>query len=296
MAGAARILKERSMLADIAVGVALASFAFICLYPFYYILIYSISIPKEAAKGILFFPRGFTMENYRQLFLQHNILMAAFVSVARTIVGTAVTVCCTSLFAFLLTQQKLRFRKQIYSMLVVTLFLNVGLIPWYMMMTKLGLKNNFLLYILPYAVGAFYLILIKTYMEQLPLALQESAMIDGANPFTIYLKIIMPVCAPVIATVAIFSAVDQWNTWMDNFYLVTDPKLQTLQLVLLTFMTDRASQMTSAASRMNMAKITVTPTSIRMAITMVVTFPVLIVYPLFQKHFVKGILIGAVKG
>jgi putative aldouronate transport system permease protein len=284
------------ILADAAITAALVSFAFICLYPLYYILIYSISLPKEAAKGLSLLPRGFTLENYRQLFLQGNLLSALMVSLARTTIGPVLTVFCTALFAYLLTQPKLRFKKAIYRMVVVTMYLNAGLIPWYLTMTRLGLRNNFLIYVLPSAVGAFGLILVKTYMEQTPPSLQESATIDGAGPFLVFYKIMLPICRPVLATVAIFAAVDQWNTWMDNFYLVTDRNLQTLQLLLLTFLTDRASQTTSTASRMNMSKVTVTPTSIRMTMTMIVTLPVLFVYPVFQRHFMKGILIGAVKG
>lgn len=274
----------------------LTVYALICVYPFYYIFIYSISIPNEAMKGIYLLPRGLTMENYRQLFIQNNILLAALVSVSRTVVGTAVTLFCTSFFAFLLTQDKLRYRRAMYRLVVMTMYLSAGLIPWYMTMKLLGLKNSFLLYVLPYAIVAFYLVLIKTYIEQLPHALQESAMIDGAGPFTIFRRIIMPVCTPVLATVAIFTAVDQWNTWVDNFYLVDAPHLLTLQLMLLTFMTDQASQLTSLTARMSHARVSITPTSVRMTITMIVTLPILVVYPVFQKHFVKGILIGAIKG
>lgn len=276
--------------------VLLSLYALLCVYPFYYILIYSISIPNEAMKGIFLFPRGFTMENYMQLFTQNNILRSAFVSVSRTIVGTFTTVFCTSFFAYLLTQDKLKFRKSIYRLVVMTMYINAGLIPWYMTMKILGLKNSFLLYVLPSAIVAFYLVLIKTYIEQLPGSLQESAMIDGAGPFRIFIRIIMPICIPVLATVAIFTAVDQWNAWIDNFYLVDIPELQTLQLLLLTFMTGQASQLTSMTARLNMKTITVTPTSIRMTITMIVTLPILVVYPVFQRYFVKGILIGAIKG
>ena len=146
----------------------LTIFAIMCLYPFYYIFIYSISIPNEAASGVYLLPRGFTLENYKQLFIQDDILHAAFITIARTVIGASLTVFFTSVFAFILTQQKLRFRKAIYRLVIMTMYINAGLIPWYTTMKLLGLKNNFLLYVLPSAIGAFYLILVKTYIEQLP--------------------------------------------------------------------------------------------------------------------------------
>jgi len=288
-----------SKIAQICIVIGLTIVALICSYPFYYILIYSVSIPSEAVRGVYWIPAGFTMQNYIEIFRQNDILHAAFISVSRTILGTALGVFCTSLFAFLLTQQRLRFRMAIYRLVVVTMFLNAGLIPWYVTMVKLGFKNNFLLYIIPSAIGAFYLILVKTYMEQIPPALQEAAMIDGAGPFKIYYKIIFPVSMPVIATIAIFMAVDQWNTWLDNFYLADIAQLQTLQKLLLGYLADQQAMVMSAMSKMQQQSsnsVKVTPTSIRMTITMVVMLPVLLIYPIFQKYFVKGIMIGAVKG
>lgn len=275
--------------------IILTLFGLVCLYPFYYILIYSVSLPQEAYKGIYFLPQGFTVQNYKQIFEQSNVVLAAFVSASRAVVGTALTIFCTSYFAFLLIHPKLKFRKVIYRLLVFTMYVSSGLIPWYTNMLRLGLKNSFALYILPSAIGGFYLILIKTYMEQLPPSLQESAMMDGAGPIKIFIRIILPLCTPVLATVAIFSAVDQWNSWTDNFYLVDVKNLQTLQLLLLTYMRDQVSQLT-ALTMLTKKGITATPMSIRMTITMVVSLPILLVYPIFQKYFVKGIMLGAVKG
>ena len=273
----------------------LTLFAFTCLYPFYYIFIYSVSISQEAYKGIYFMPIGFTLENYSAILKQSNVAMAAFISAARAVVGMSVTVFCTSLFAYILAQPKVKFKKAMYRMVLFSMYVNAGLIPWYMTMKFLGLKNTFLLYVIPSAVGVFYLILVKTYIEQLPASVHESAMIDGAGPFRIFIRIIFPLCMPVLATVAIFSAVDQWNAWTDNFYLCDNKNLQTLQLLLLTYMTDQASRMTTLAIQ-TQNKHVVTPFSIRMTITMIVSLPILLVYPIFQKYFVKGIMIGAVKG
>lgn len=273
----------------------LSLFSLACLYPFYYIFIYSISVSKDTYKGVYFLPVGFTLQNYVNIFQQNNIALAAFISVARTVLGLALTVFCTAFFAYLLAQPKMKFRKLTYRLIVFTMYVNSGLIPWYMTMKALGLKNNFLLYIIPTAIQAFYLILIKTYIEQLPPSLQESAMIDGAGPVKVFIRIILPLCVPVLATVAIFSAVDQWNSWTDNFYLCDIKTLQTLQLLLLNYMTDKTAEITTKTLMLSQ-RVEITPFSIRMTITMIVTLPVLLIYPIFQKYFVKGIMIGAVKG
>jgi len=268
-----------------------------CLYPFYYIFIYSISNPGEVAKGgMYFFPKGFTLHNYIELFKLQSMGMAALVSISRTVVGTIITIFATSMFAYALTKPNLRFRKFMYRVTLSSMYLSAGIIPWYVTMKSLGLKDSFLLYVIPSAISAFYLVLIKTYIEQLPSSLEESAMIDGAGVTTIFTRIILPLCVPVLAVIAIFSAVGQWNTWTDNFFLA--PNLPTLQLVLLTYLTDQSSNMVALQSNMrtNMTVMEVTPRSIRMAITMVVTLPIIFVYPFFQRYFISGIMLGAVKG
>jgi putative aldouronate transport system permease protein len=167
-------------------------------------------------------------------------------------------------------------------------------------MVRLGMKNSFLAYILPSAVVVFFVILIKTYIEQIPKELDESARMDGAGPLRIFASIVLPLCGPILATIAIFSAVNQWNAWQDNLYLVSNPKLQTLQFVLLRYLADQTANMMAIKARTSSAidvtVVELTPTSIRMTITMIVTLPILFVYPFFQRYFVSGIMIGAVKG
>jgi putative aldouronate transport system permease protein len=288
--------RNRITIGDALILIGMSFYAVICLYPFYYAFIYSISDPNLVVRGVYILPAGLSLHNYVSLFKQNNILGAAVISIARTALGSVITVFFTSLFAFILIQDKLRFRKFIYRTVVVTMYVSATLIPWYLLMVRLGLKNNFLLYIIPSAINAFYLILVKTYMESIPVSLQESAFMDGAGAFRIFRSIIFPVSRPILATVLIFAAVDQWNTWTDNFYLASIPSLQTLQLLLLTFLSDQASFVQSAMAKSTMKAPTVTPNSIRMAITMIVTLPVLLVYPIFQRHFVKGIMLGAIKG
>ena len=267
------------------------------LYPFWYIFIYSISNPALAGgAGALLWPLGLSFDNYITLFTQANIMHAAFISVSRTVLGTVGGVFCCALFAYLLTKDILPLRKVMYKSLVITMYLSSGLIPWYIVMRMLGLKDNFLLYILPSLVSAFNVILIKTYIESISPALEESAFIDGAGYFTIFRKIIFPLSKPVIATVAIFTAVGQWNSWTDNMFLANTKELQTLQLLLYTYIVAAEANLAAVKNQLNKLHIFVTPTSIKMTITMIVTLPIIIVYPMLQRYFTKGIMLGAVKG
>lgn len=273
-------------------------FTLLCLYPFYYILIYSLSDPQQALKGVTLVPRGFTFLNYDTIFRLDNMLHSFYISAARTVIGTILTVLCCSWFAYAVTIKELYFRKLIYRLLVVTMYFNAGIIPWYLTMKELGLKNSFFLYIIPSAISAFNVILLKTFIEQLPKPLEESAMIDGAGYFRIFCQIIFPLSMPIVATIAVFASVGQWNTWMDNFFLVSDDRLETLQLILYNYLT-QAQQIVNSSNMQSLSRgvaAKVSPESIRVTVTMVVTVPVMLVYPFLQRYFVKGIMLGAIKG
>lgn len=273
-------------------------FTFVCTYPFYYLLIYSLSNPIQAASGIVLAPAGFTFENYRMVFGLNDILTAFFVSASRTAVGTAITIFCCSLFAYVVTKDKLPYRKVIYRFLIITMYLNAGLIPWYLTMKWLGLQDSFLLYVLPSAIQAFNVILIKTYIESLPESLEEAAVMDGAGYLSVYFKIIIPLIKPILATIAVFSAVGQWNSFIDNLLMVSNPKLQTMQMILYNYLN-------SAQQLVNIIRLDpswgtkapqVTPRSVQATITMITTIPIMLVYPFVQRYFVKGLMLGAVKG
>lgn len=275
----------------------LGLFALMCLYPFYYLVIYSLSNSTEAARHSLWLmPAGLTVDNYAYLLKKGDVLNAAWISASRAVLGTLITLACSSFYAFLLTKPALPFRRVMYRMLVVTMYLNAGLIPYFIVMKAYHLNNSYLLYILPSAVGAFYVILIKTYIESIPQALEEAARIDGAGYFTTYLRIVMPVCLPVLATIAVFSAVNQWNAWQDNFYLVRTRELKTLQLLLLEYLQSMDSTVISdintAAQRANRTS----SLSLKTCISVITMLPVMLVYPFLQRYFIKGILIGSIKG
>lgn len=275
----------------------LGMLAFVCVYPFYYLIIYSLSNSTEAARtGLWLLPKGFTVENYKTLFRRGDIWLAAFISASRAVLGTAIHVCCSSFFAYLLTKKELICRKLFYRLLVITMYLNAGIIPYFMVMKAYGLKDNYLLYILPGAIGAYNVILIKTYIEGIPAELEEAARIDGAGYFKVFTKVIFPVSIPVLATVTIFSAVSQWNSWQDNFYLVRNPNLKTLQLLLMEYLQNMDSTLITdiniALDKMNRTS----SLSLKACISVVTMIPIMLVYPFFQKYFVKGIMLGSVKG
>lgn len=295
--------KKASSISDIIFQVinysVLSLFMLICIYPFYYIFIYSVSDSAQAMTGINLIPKGFTLISYTKVFIIPGILNAAVISVSRTVLGTALTVILCSLFAYLMTIQKFPMRKFFYRFLVITLYFNAGLIPWYILMKSLHFNDNFLLYIVPGAINAFYIILIKTFIEQLPKSLEESAKIDGAGYFTIYWKIIIPLSTSIIATIAVFTAVGQWNSWFDNYILVNNKKLHVLQYLLYKYITQASSLSRASGMEINREgahAIYMTPQTIRMTITMVVTLPIIFVYPFMQRYFVKGIMMGSIKG
>jgi len=273
----------------------------VCMYPFFYIFIYSISDPIQASQGLIFLPKEVTLSNYTQILNQQMIGQAIFISVSRTIIGTFVTVLSCSLFAFTLTKNELPLRKWAYRFVIMTMYFNAGLIPWYLTMKGLGLGNNFMLYILPTAIVGFYVILLKTFFEQIPPALEECATVDGAGYYTIVFKIILPLSLPILATIAVFSAVNQWNTWVDNYFLVSGQKLRTLQMVLYDVLNQSemlARKMREAQTQTSISRpvSAISPQSIRMTMTIIVTLPIIFVYPILQGYFVKGIMLGAVKG
>lgn len=278
-------------------------FAFVCVYPFYYIFINSISANDLSERGkIIFIPKGFHLNNYRQVLQIPDLFHALQVSVERTVVGTIFTVVIAAFLGYMFTRETLWKRKLWYRMVAATMYFNAGVIPWFITMRNLGLNNNFWGYIFPVAVQPFYVILCKTFVESIPKELQDAAEIDGAGTLRVFFSIILPVIKPILATIAIFAAVAQWNSFQDTLLLVTDTKLYTLQFTLYQYLNQASSLkalVNSSSSGVNLAAALAhaqTATSIRMTVTVVVVTPIVLVYPIFQKFFTKGIMIGAVKG
>lgn len=280
----------------------LTVFTLICVFPFYYLFINTISDNALSARGLItLLPKGVHFENYIQIFKISGILTAAIVSLARTVIGTTLSVFASAFLGYLLTKQNMIGHKLVYRFIVVTMYFNAGVIPWYINMMNLHLLNNFLVYILPTIVAPYSIILVKTYVESIPSALEDAAQMDGAGYMARFAWVILPVCLPILATITIFSAVGQWNSFQDTLFLISDKRLYTLQFLLYRYMNEAEALATiikTAESSELLANMTITqtPTSIKMTVSMIVVLPILLVYPYFQKYFVKGIMIGAVKG
>lgn len=269
---------------------------FLCLYPMWYVLVQSLSDNSKAINAV-FWPKGLTLQNYREIFTMPDLFRALMISVARTVVGTVCTVIASMLLGYAFSKPDIPFRKFLYRLLIITMYVSGGLIPTYLVYKSYGLLNNFWVYILPSIISAYNVILVKTYVEQMPISVEESAMIDGAGVIVIFLKIILPLAMPIAATIAIFASVAQWNAWFDNqIYTVTAKELTTLQFLLYSYL-NQAEQMLAQMKEMggNVADL-LTPRGVKMTITMVTVIPILCVYPFMQRYLIKGIMIGAVKG
>ena len=281
-----------------------ALFAFVCVYPFYYIFINSISANNLSERGkVILYPMEVHFQNYINVTKIPGLLDAAKISVLRTVVGTVLTVMVAGFLGYMFTRQTMWKRKFWYRFVVVTMYFNAGIIPWYLTMDKLGMTNNFWGYIFPTIVQPFYIILCKTFCESVPRELQEAGEIDGAGTLRIFFNIMLPVIKPILATVAIFAAVTQWNSFQDTLLLMTNTdKLNTLQYVLFQYINQANSLKAMISSTTSSSQLAAslaraaTATSVRMTVTVVVVLPVMLVYPFFQRFFTKGIMIGAVKG
>ncbi|CAN7417947.1 carbohydrate ABC transporter permease [Paenibacillus sp. LjRoot56] len=282
-------------------GIFMLLLAIVTLYPFLHTLTISFNEGNDALRGgIYLWPRSWSLQNYKAIFISGTIYHAAWISVARTLTTTVLGVFLTSMLAYTLAQPQYIFRKIIGLIFVLTMYFNAGLIPNYFLIKSLGLLNNFWVYVFPGMVSAFNLIVIRTYIRTLPSGLVESAKMDGAGDFTIFVRIILPLCTPVLATIALFIAVGSWNSWFDTFlYASSDLKLSTLQYEMMKLL---GSTMNSnndpgllAGANTNQTKAMVTPASIRAAITIVAAVPILFVYPFLQRYFIVGMNLGSVK-
>ena len=278
-------------------------FAFVCLYPFYYIAINSISNNDLSQRGkVILYPLEVHFTNYTQVFQLRGLLTAAKVSVERTVVGTILTVSISAVLGYMFTRETMWMRKFWYRFVIATMYFNAGIIPLFLTMKTLGLYNSFFVYILPTAVAPFFIVLCKTFIESIPKDLIDAAELDGCGTMKAFTAIIIPIIKPILATVAIFSAVNQWNAFQDTLLLVSDKKLFTLQFTLYQYINQASSlkalvnNTTTGSSLAASLAHAATATSIRMTVTIVVVAPILLVYPIFQRYFVKGIMIGAVKG
>ncbi len=281
------------------------AFTFICVFPFYYLFINTISDNNLVQRGLItFLPKGIHFKNYLALKSINELGRAFGVTLSRTVLGTALMVAASAFIGFLMTKREMWGRRFWYRFLIITMYFNAGIIPAFMTMQMLGLNNNYLVYIIPGIVAPYNIILVKTYIESIPYELQESAMIDGASHWKIFIQIVSPLCKPILATIAIFGAVGHWNSFQDSLiYMQANPKCFTLQHILWNYLntnTNLGALMSSGSSGNSLgeavASTLLNQKVIKYTISMVTAIPILLVYPFMQKNFKKGIMLGSVKG
>ena len=277
--------------------------AFVTLYPFWNTIAVSFNDAMDSLQGgITFLPRKFTFFNYEVIFQTGAIPRAFFVSVARTLINLVTSVFFTAMIAFVLSRREFVLRKPFTLIIVLSMYLNAGLIPTFFLIRSLGMVNSFWVYIVPGIVNAFNFIVMRTYMRNIPESIIESARIDGYGDFPVFIRIILPLCLPVLATIGLFVAVGSWNAWFDTMiYNSGNVNLHTLQYKLMEYLQSSQSHGRSAGDAGAMAMAAqggagmVTPMSIRAAITVIAAAPILFIYPFMQRYFVVGLNVGGVK-
>lgn len=274
-------------------------FVIITLYPVLNTLAVAFNDGTDALRGgIYLIPRKFTFQNFITVMKKDNLLTGAYISVARTVIGTVSALIANAILAFIVSRKRFLFKKQLSFFWVITMYVNGGLIPVFLLYKGLGLTNSFMVYIIPGMVSAFNMLVMRTYMQGIPDSLEESAQLDGAGDTVIFLKIISPLCKPVYATVALFVAVGQWNSWFDAMlYNRMSNQYTTLQYELMKLLSSVSNQGATVETMQNtLSAGAVTPTSIRAAATIVTMVPIICLYPFLQRYFVTGLTIGGVKG
>ena len=271
----------------------------ITIYPFWYVIVLSFNDGVDALRGgIYLWPRKFTTANYQQFLTDQKWINAILVSVSKTLSGTALTVLFTCLVAYGLSTERLVFKRFYAVILLICMYFSGGLIPYYLTLRSYGLLNTFFVYIIPTMFSTYYCMLAMSFFREIPAALKESARLDGASELTIYVRIILPLSKPLLATLGLFAAVSQWNAWSDTaFYAPSNPDLRSLAFLMRGVIVQNQVDTSSRAAMLHAAQYSsVTATSVQMAAMIIAVLPIMMVYPFLQKHFVKGIMLGAVKG
>ncbi|MCM3039355.1 carbohydrate ABC transporter permease [Paenibacillus motobuensis] len=285
----------------VVIYVLLSLLALTALYPFWNAIAVSLNVGVDTAKGgITFWPRQFTWENY-EIILQDSRLTTGFlISVARVIVGTVSSIFMTALLAFGMTRSYLIGRNYYMVFFIFTMYFSGGLIPTYLLNRSLGLMDTFLVFIIPSLISVWNMIIFRTFFKTLPAGLEESANIDGCSTWGVFFRIILPLSGPVIATLALLTAVGHWNDWFLPSIYITNEKLLPIQTILrqtlnANIVTGQSAVLDSASAALLQKTKQITSKSLTMAMMIVVTMPIILVYPFLQKYFVKGVLVGSLK-
>ncbi|WP_261304979.1 carbohydrate ABC transporter permease [Paenibacillus andongensis] len=288
---------KRLSVSNALVAIILGLCAIAAVFPFYQTLVLSFStILDWKAGGVTLFPRSIDLSSYRYIFHEGKVVNGLLISVIVTVLGTLVNLVVTTTGAYALSKNSMPGRNVILTCIIFTMFFSGGLIPYYLTIQALHLQNNLLVMVLPVAVNAFNLILMKNFFGTISPALEESAKIDGANDLSILIRIVMPVSLPIMATMTLFYAVDRWNEWWLPMLFINDANLHPLQLVLRDTITNMSHSMNSAIGQQLAAQMpNVYPEAVKSAMIIVSALPIVMVYPFVQKHFNAGVMIGSVK-
>ena len=274
--------------------------AFIMIYPLWYCVAGSFNEGMDYLRGGVFlWPRKWTLANYKAVFLDSAILNAFWVTIWKCLVGTVTSVLCTAMVAYAITRPKLRLKKLYIPFIMLTMFFSGGLIPYFILIVDLGLYDSFWVYVIPTMFSAYNMIIIQSFMRELPSELIESAKLDGASEYRIFFQMILPLSKPVLATIALFTVVTHWNSYFDSMMYTSSQELQTIQLFLKKVITDPSVSRglgSAATIAIPDQAATLTPQVVKLATMVVTALPVVCIYPFLQRYFVKGVTVGAVKG
>ncbi len=281
---------------SVIVVVFLVSFTIITLYPVVNTVALSFNDGIDAVRGgIHLWPRKFALKNYKTVLDMQNIWVGAKITIGRTVIATLTSLVANALLAFVVSRKRFLFKSGLSLFWVITMYVNGGMIPVFLLYKNLGLTGTFHVYWIPGMISAFNMLVMRTYMKGIPESLEESAQLDGAGYWTIFTRIISPLCKPVYATIALFIAVWQWNSWFDAMlYNRLKTQYTTLQYELMKLLSSVTQQSGSAENAKNGAA-TITPITIRAAATVVTMLPIVCLYPFLQRYFVTGLTIGGVK-
>lgn len=269
----------------------------VTLYPFYYVIILSFNEGLDAASGgIYLWPRKFTLDNFHYYLSEPRWLNGLYISIARTVIGTTLSVIFTCMVAYGLAYKKLMLKPFYYAVLIISMYFSGGIIPYYVLLKQIGLLNTFGVYVIPTMLNTFFVLVAVAFFREIPGEIEESAHLDGANDLQVFYKIIIPLSKPILATMALFMGVGQWNSWLDSAYFVQEDKLRTMSYLMMEVINKSIMNASTSSAAYASATTTITGPSLQMTAMTIAVVPIMLVYPFLQKHFVKGIMLGAVKG
>lgn len=284
---------------DIFVYVTMFLVAAITLYPFLNTVVVSLNEGFDTARGgLTIWPRKFTLSNYQAVFADKRIGSAFLISLSRTVIGSALAVIVTGLFAYPLSRTYFKGRNIYMTIAVITMYFSGGLIPQYLLYMNIGLLNSFWVYVIPSMMNVYQMLIMRTYFLGIPIELEESAFMDGAGHLRIFFQIMIPLSMPVVAVIILYNAVFQWNSWFDAYLYIRDRELLPMQSILIEIINvNKMGEMEEMASaEIGMAVQQLTTRSVTSAVMIVTCLPIICVYPFLQKYFVKGVMIGSIKG